>query len=74
MRTHARLLNRDSPDESQTGINVRVLPTLLQDRRPRPLAGLGKKVNGICHRARSIIVRQGAVFLGLQRGQLDGAR
>jgi hypothetical protein len=27
------LENRDSPDESQTGINVRVLPALLQDRR-----------------------------------------
>jgi hypothetical protein len=27
------LLNRDSPDESQTGINVRVSPALLQDRR-----------------------------------------
>jgi len=26
-------LNRDSPDESQTGINVRVFPALLQDRR-----------------------------------------
>jgi hypothetical protein len=26
-------LNRDSPDESQTGINVRVSPALLQDRR-----------------------------------------
>jgi hypothetical protein len=26
-------LNRDSPDESQIGINVRVFPTLLQDRR-----------------------------------------
>jgi hypothetical protein len=25
--------NRDSPDESQTGINVRVFPALLQDRR-----------------------------------------
>src|SRR4029077_7300090 len=24
---------RDSPDESQTGINVRVFPALLQDRR-----------------------------------------
>jgi hypothetical protein len=27
------LLTRDSPDESQTGINVRVFPALLQDRR-----------------------------------------
>jgi len=27
------LLNRDSPDESETGINVRVFPALLQDRR-----------------------------------------
>jgi hypothetical protein len=27
------LLSRDSPDESQTGINVRVFPALLQDRR-----------------------------------------
>jgi hypothetical protein len=27
------LLNRDSPDESQTGINVGVFPALLQDRR-----------------------------------------
>src|SRR6516165_2671424 len=26
-------INRDSPDESQTGINVRVFPALLQDRR-----------------------------------------
>src|SRR5215813_780275 len=26
-------LLRDSPDESQTGINVRVFPALLQDRR-----------------------------------------
>ena len=26
-------LNRDSPDESQTDINVRVFPALLQDRR-----------------------------------------
>src|SRR6516164_1383460 len=26
-------MNRDSPDESQTGINVRVFPALLQDRR-----------------------------------------
>src|SRR5262249_29085041 len=26
-------LSRDSPDESQTGINVRVFPALLQDRR-----------------------------------------
>jgi hypothetical protein len=26
-------LGRDSPDESQTGINVRVSPALLQDRR-----------------------------------------
>src|SRR5262249_59896127 len=26
-------LDRDSPDESQTGINVRVSPALLQDRR-----------------------------------------
>ena len=25
--------DRDSPDESQTGINVRVFPALLQDRR-----------------------------------------
>jgi|SRR5215471_14837741 hypothetical protein len=25
-------LSRDSPDESQTGINVRVFPALLQDR------------------------------------------
>src|SRR5262245_63896156 len=25
--------SRDSPDESQTGINVRVFPALLQDRR-----------------------------------------
>jgi hypothetical protein len=32
----ARLLDdviRDSPDESQNGINVRVFPALLQDRR-----------------------------------------
>ena len=28
-----RIINRDSPDESQTGINVRVFPALLQDRR-----------------------------------------
>src|SRR5215471_11627110 len=27
------LIIRDSPDESQTGINVRVFPALLQDRR-----------------------------------------
>ena len=27
------VLSRDSPDESQTSINVRVFPTLLQDRR-----------------------------------------
>src|SRR5262245_10913104 len=27
------MINRDSPDESQTGINVRVFPALLQDRR-----------------------------------------
>ena len=27
------VLSRDSPDESQTGINVRVFPALLQDRR-----------------------------------------
>src|SRR5262249_8005339 len=27
------LFTRDSPDESQTGINVRVFPALLQDRR-----------------------------------------
>src|SRR5215472_1972512 len=27
------LLSRDSPDKSQTGINVRVFPALLQDRR-----------------------------------------
>src|SRR5262245_51195117 len=27
------LLNRDSPDESQTGVNVRVFPALLQDSR-----------------------------------------
>src|SRR6266576_748572 len=26
-------LSRDSPDESQTGINVRVFPALLQERR-----------------------------------------
>ena len=26
-------LNRDSPDETPTGINVRVFPALLQDRR-----------------------------------------
>ena len=26
-------MNRDSPDESQTGINVRVFSALLQDRR-----------------------------------------
>src|SRR6266498_1250464 len=26
-------LDRDSPDESPTGINVRVFPALLQDRR-----------------------------------------
>jgi hypothetical protein len=26
-------LDRDSPDESQTGINVRVFPALLQGRR-----------------------------------------
>src|SRR6516162_8543661 len=26
-------INRDSPDDSQTGINVRVSPALLQDRR-----------------------------------------
>src|SRR5262245_45181373 len=26
-------LSRDSPDESQTGINVRVFPAFLQDRR-----------------------------------------
>src|SRR5260370_25392809 len=29
----ARDFNRDSPDESQTGINVRVFPALLQDGR-----------------------------------------
>jgi len=29
---HAKQFNRDSPDESQTGINVRVFPALLQDR------------------------------------------
>jgi hypothetical protein len=29
---HGRI-DRDSPDESQTGINVRVFPALLQDRR-----------------------------------------
>jgi hypothetical protein len=29
----AAQLIRDSPDESQTGINVRVFPALLQDRR-----------------------------------------
>jgi hypothetical protein len=28
-----RPFSRDSPDESQTGINVRVFPALLQDRR-----------------------------------------
>ena len=28
-----QLLIRYSPDESQTGINVRVFPALLQDRR-----------------------------------------
>jgi hypothetical protein len=28
-----RTLNRDSPDKSQTDINVRVFPALLQDRR-----------------------------------------
>src|SRR5262245_30608841 len=28
-----RCVIRDSPDESQTGINVRVFPALLQDRR-----------------------------------------
>src|SRR5262249_11963556 len=28
-----RHFDRDSPDESQTGINVRVFPALLQDRR-----------------------------------------
>ena len=27
------VINRDSPDESQTGINVRAFPALLQDRR-----------------------------------------
>jgi hypothetical protein len=27
------LSSRESPDESQTGINVRVFPALLQDRR-----------------------------------------
>jgi len=27
------MLSRDPPDESQTGINVRVFPALLQDRR-----------------------------------------
>src|SRR5262249_23530758 len=27
------LMSRDPPDESQTGINVRVFPALLQDRR-----------------------------------------
>jgi hypothetical protein len=31
--TKTRKLNRDSPDESQTGINVHVSPALLQDRR-----------------------------------------
>ena len=29
---HAKQFSRDSPDESQTGINVRVFPALLQDR------------------------------------------
>ena len=29
----AEILIRDSPDESQTGINVRFFPALLQDRR-----------------------------------------
>jgi hypothetical protein len=31
--TRPHLFSRDSPDESQTGINVRVFPALLQDRR-----------------------------------------
>src|SRR5262249_56422012 len=31
--SRGRPLSRDSPDESQTGINVRVSPALLQDRR-----------------------------------------
>src|SRR5262249_16104699 len=31
--TSAPAITRDSPDESQTGINVRVFPALLQDRR-----------------------------------------
>src|SRR5262249_50714203 len=30
---HSACFNRDSPDESQTGINVRVFPAFLQDRR-----------------------------------------
>jgi hypothetical protein len=33
-----RPVNRDSPDESQSGINVRVFPALLQDRREVPTA------------------------------------
>ncbi len=32
------IITRDSPDESQTGINVRVFPALLQDGREMWLA------------------------------------
>jgi hypothetical protein len=32
-RPRQQYIIRDSPDESQTGINVRVFPALLQDRR-----------------------------------------
>jgi hypothetical protein len=32
-RRKQKSISRDSPDESQTGINVRVFPALLQDRR-----------------------------------------
>ena len=38
-------MDRDSPDESQTGINVRVFPALLQDRRE--VLSLGSTAN--CH-------------------------
>jgi hypothetical protein len=37
-RIGSRRLNRDSLDESQTGINVRVFPALLQDRREMLIA------------------------------------
>jgi hypothetical protein len=33
IKEEVNAVNRDSPDEPQTGINVPVFPTLLQDRR-----------------------------------------